>query len=42
MVVSMQEVNQSLQVMNASVNHMRYSIGNVSRPMNFMNSFVPW
>jgi len=45
-VSSMQDVNKSLTIMNASVDDMRRAMGamnyNVSRPMSFMNSFVPW
>ena len=40
------DMNRSLQMMNASMNQMRRDMSilnnNVSRPMNFMNSFMPW
>jgi len=40
------EMNKSLRVMTFSMNQMRRDMSilnnNVSRPMNFMNSFMPW
>jgi len=43
---SMNEMNHSVRIMSASMNQMRLDMGmmnrNVSRPMNFMNSFMPW
>ena len=43
---SMVEMNKSMRAMSLSMNQMRYDMGmmnrNVSRPMNFMNSFMPW
>lgn len=40
------EMNQSVHVMTMSVNQMRHDMAimnqSVSRPMNFMNSFMPW
>lgn len=46
MVVSMQDMNQNMKVMNASMGRMGYDMAvmnkNVSRPMSFMNSFMPW
>jgi len=46
MVVSMQQMNQNMKVMNTSMGRMGYDMAvmnkNVSRPMSFMNSFMPW
>lgn len=40
------EMNKNMRNMTVSMNQMRYDISimnsNVSRPMNFMNSFAPW
>ena len=40
------DMNQSVHMMTVSVNQMRHDMSmmnqNVSRPMNFMNSFMPW
>jgi len=40
------EMNNHMRNMSISVNQMRYDMSlmnsNVSRPMNFMNSFMPW
>ena len=40
------DMNQSVHVMTLAVNQMRRDMTmmnqNVSRPMNFMNSFMPW
>lgn len=39
-------MNASMQTMTASMDHLRYSMAvmnhSVSRPMSFMNSFMPW
>jgi len=44
--VTMSEMNRNMYGLNTSVNQMRYDMSmmnsNVSRPMNFMNSFMPW
>jgi hypothetical protein len=46
MVVHMRGMNGSMQSMTASMDQMRYHIAvmnnSVSRPMQFMNSFMPW
>jgi len=46
MVISMRGMNHSMTVMTGSMDQMRYHIAvmntNVSRPMSFMNSFMPW
>jgi uncharacterized protein YoxC len=46
MVVHMRDMNTSMKSMNASMDHLRYSMAvmnnSVSRPMQFMNSFMPW
>ncbi len=43
---TMQEMAVNMRGMNASINRMRYDMSimnqNVSRPMSFMNSFMPW
>ncbi len=43
---SIGEMSKSMNNMSMSVNQMRYDMSimnsNVSRPMNFMNSFMPW
>jgi len=43
---NMTEMNHTMKVMTGSMDMMRRDIGsmnyNVSRPMSFMNSFVPW
>ena len=40
------EMNRSVHVMTVAINQMRRDMSilnnNVSRPMNFMNSFMPW
>jgi methyl-accepting chemotaxis protein len=40
------EMNRSVHIMTVAVNQMRRDMSvlnnNVSRPMNFMNSFMPW
>jgi len=40
------EMNKNMRNMSMSMNQMRYDMSNmssnVSRPMNFMNSFAPW
>jgi uncharacterized protein YoxC len=48
-VISMREMNESIDSMSYTMYHMRYdtqqmgrNIENVSGPMRFMNSFVPW
>ena len=40
--VSMKEMVYHIRGMNMSMNQMRYDMSNVSRPMSFMNSFLPW
>lgn len=40
--VSMKEMTYHIRGMNMSMNQMRYDMSNVSRPMSFMNSFLPW
>jgi len=44
--LSIAEMNNYMKNMSVSVNQMRYDMSimnsNVSRPMNFMNSFMPW
>ena len=46
MVASMQQMNHNMKLMNASMGRMGYDMAvmnqNVSRPMSFMNSFMPW
>ncbi len=46
MVANMQAMNGSMAAMTGSIDHMRYSMAvmnnSVSRPMSFMNSFMPW
>jgi len=46
MLASMENLNQSLQVMTHTTGVMSYDMGNlnrsISRPMGFMNSFMPW
>jgi len=46
MSASVGNINQSVQLMTASMNQMRHDLSimnhSVSRPMNFMNSFMPW
>lgn len=46
MVIHMRDMNVSMQSMNVAMEQMRYHIGvmnqSVSRPMSFMNSFLPW
>ena len=39
---SMKEMVYHIRGMNMSMNQMRYDMSNVSRPMSFMNSFLPW
>ncbi len=43
---TMKEMAVNMRGMNASMNQMRYDMSimnqNVSRPMSFMNSFMPW
>ena len=39
---SMREMVYHIRGMNMSINQMRYDISNVSRPMSFMNDFLPW
>ncbi len=39
---SMKEMTYHIRGMNMSMNQMRYDMSNVSRPMSFMNSFLPW
>lgn len=40
------DMNRSVHIMTVAVNQMRHDMSilnnNVSRPMNFMNSFMPW
>jgi len=44
--ISMNEMNNNMRNMSITMNQMRYDMSmmssNVSRPMNFMNSFMPW
>ena len=44
--ITMSEMNKNMMSMSASMNQMRYDMAimnnSVSRPMNFMNSFMPW
>jgi len=46
MTTTMHTMNQSVGVMTANMGMMRQDMGmlnrNVSKPMNFMNSFMPW
>lgn len=46
MVVHMRDMNRSMQTMTATVDQMRYHFAvmnnSISRPMSFMNSFMPW
>ena len=46
MLTSMEAMNQSMQTMSFTTATMRDDIGvmnrNISRPMHFMNSFLPW
>ena len=46
MTTTIQSMNQSVGVMTANIDIMRRDIGmlnrNVSKPMGFMNSFMPW
>lgn len=39
---TMREMVYHIRGMNMSMNQMRYDMSNVSRPMNFMNDFLPW
>lgn len=39
---SMKEMVYHMRGMNMSMNQMRYDMSNVSRPMSFMNKFLPW
>ena len=39
---SMKEMTYHMRGMNMSMNQMRHDMSNVSRPMSFMNSFLPW
>ena len=39
---SMREMVYHVRGMNMSMNRMRHDMTNVSRPMNFMNDFLPW
>ena len=39
---SMKEMVYHIRGMNMSMNQMRYDMSNVSRPMSFMNNFLPW
>lgn len=39
---SMKEMVYHMRGMNMSMNRMRYDMSNVSRPMSFMNDFMPW
>ena len=39
---SMREMVYHVRGMNMSMNQMRYDMSNVSRPMSFMNDFLPW
>ena len=39
---SMREMTYHVRGMNMSMNKMRYDMSNVSRPMSFMNDFLPW
>ena len=39
---SMKEMTYHMRGMNMSMNRMRYDMTNVSRPMTFMNDFLPW
>jgi len=39
---SMKEMTYHIRGMNSSMNRMRYDMTNVSRPMTFMNDFLPW
>lgn len=40
--VSMKEMTYHMRGMNMSMNRMRHDMTNVSRPMTFMNDFLPW
>lgn len=39
---SMKEMVYHIRGMNMSMNRMRHDMQSVSRPMNFMNDFLPW
>ena len=39
---SMKEMTYHIRGMDMSMNRMRNDMSNVSRPMSFMNSFLPW
>lgn len=39
---SMKEMVYHIRGMNMSMNRMRYDMQSVSRPMSFMNDFMPW
>ena len=39
---SMKEMVYHMRGMNMSMNRMRHDMTNISRPMNFMNDFLPW
>jgi len=39
---SMKEMTYHMRGMNMSMNQMRHDMSNVSRPMSFMNDFLPW
>ena len=39
---SMKEMVYHIRGMNMSMNQMRHDMSNVSRPMSFMNDFMPW
>lgn len=39
---SMKEMVYHMRGMNISMNRMRHDMTNISRPMNFMNDFLPW
>jgi len=39
---SMKEMTYHMRGMNMSMNQMRHDMSNVSRPMSFMNDFMPW
>ncbi|MFK5914743.1 MAG: hypothetical protein QM484_10220 [Woeseiaceae bacterium] len=39
---SMREMTYHVRGMNMSMNQMRHDMSNVSRPMSFMNDFLPW
>lgn len=39
---SMKEMVYHMRGMNMSMNQLRHDMSNVSRPMNFMNDFLPW